>query len=307
MTTFAKLARLLFGAALMAGVATQSEAASSSTYLALGDSLTYGLGTTQDNGQGGSSSGVVSQYASALATSNGGMAPSVVNLSLPGEALATYSSTDANYSANTNYYVAGTANGAPQSSQQDMFYHYVMTAASNGSPVTNITISLGMTDINNILNAPGFSTMSLTQQASAIQTGLGQIATEYTALMSSIRGLLPDAKIDLIGAYNPYNATPGNPLASSAESAILGLNNIIQAQAAANGATYIDTYTAFLGKEGSLTNILGTGSIDPTAAGYSAIGNLLSASAVPEPSTVFLAAFGVIGLAGHAWRRRQAA
>ncbi len=305
MKTFAKLAPLLPALALMAFGATHSEAASSSTYLSLGDGLGYGTGTTQDNGQGGPNAGFVSQYANSLAAMSGGTAPNVVNLALPGVSLANYNTTLPNYTANTNYYVAGTANGVPQSSQQDMFYHYALAAGANGSPVTNITLSLGMTDVTNILNAPGFSTMSLTQQSAAIQTGLSQISTEYASVLNSIHSLLPNAKIDLIGAYNPYNATPNNPLAASAESAILGLNSIIQSQAASTGATYINTYSAFLGKEGTYTNILSTGGIDPTAAGYSAIGQLLNASAVPEPSSIFLATVGLLGLAGHTWRRRR--
>jgi lysophospholipase L1-like esterase len=306
MTMFAKIARLLPALALMVVVTDQAKAASSSTYLSLGDSLAYGPGTTQDNGQGGSSAGFVSQYASALAAANGGVAPNVINLALPGESLATFNSTDANYTANSNYYVAGTVNGVPQASQESMLYHYIAVAAASGSPVTNITISLGMTDLMNILNAPGFSTLTQAQQAAEVQAGLTQISGEYSSILTLVHALAPNAKVDLIGAYDPYNGSPTSSIVTSAGAGVLGLNNILQSLAQGTGATYINTYSAFLGNEGAFTNVL-NGSINPTAAGFSAIGALLSSTVVPEPGTVFLAAFGVIGLAGHAWRRRRAA
>ena len=306
MKTFETIARGLATLAVLVLFAARSDA-SSSSYLSLGDSLAYGPGSSQDNGTGGTSSGFVSQYASSLAAANGGVAPSVINLALPGEALATYGSTDSNYTANTNYIVQGTSNGQPQASQQDMFYHYVMTAASSGSPVTNVTISLGMQDMMNVINAQGFTSLSSSQQNSAIQAGLSTVSSQYATLLSEIRGLLPNAKIDIIGAYNPYNATPNSPLAGAAQQAITGLNTVLQSVAGANNATYVNTYSAFLGNEGTFTNILNNGSINPTPAGYSAIANLLSPTVAPEPSSIALALAGVVGLAGHAWRRRRAA
>jgi lysophospholipase L1-like esterase len=308
MMTFAKIARLLPALALLVVVTDQAKAASSSTYLSLGDSIAYGPGTTQDNGQGGSSAGFVSPYVSALASVNGGVAPNVINLALPGETAATFNTTDPNFTANSNYYVAGTVNGVPQASQESMLFHYVAVAAASGSPVTNITISFGMTDLMNLLNAPGFSTLTQAQQSAQVQAGLAQISGEYSSILTLVHTLAPNAKVDLIGAYNPFNATPNSPLATSAASAVLGLNNILQSLSQqGTGSTYINTYSAFLGNEGTFTNILSNGSVEPTAAGFSAIGALLSSTVVPEPGTVFLAAFGVIGLAGHAWQRRRAA
>jgi lysophospholipase L1-like esterase len=153
----------------------------------------------------------------------------------------------------------------------------------------------------NILNSPGFASMSLVQQATAVQNGLTTIQSQYDALMNEIKNVLPNTKIDLIGAYNPFHATPNSPLAGIAEPAFLGLNNIIQSEASKFGASYIDTYTAFLGHESTYTNIL-SGSGTPTAAGYSAIANALGAT-VPEPSTAFAAGFGLVGLA--LWHRRN--
>jgi lysophospholipase L1-like esterase len=187
-----------------------------------------------------------------------------------------------------------------------MLYHYVAAAAASGSPVTNVTISLGMSDMMNILNANGFASLTQAQQTAQIQAGLNQVASTYATILTLVNQLAPNAKIDIVGAYNPYNATLSSPIATSAASAILGLNNVLQSLSQNTGATYINTYSAFLGNEAVYTNMVSTGSYAPSPAGYSAIGALLSAQVVPEPSTVFLAAFGVIGLAGHTWRRRRA-
>src|SRR5205814_10500122 len=110
---------------------------------------------------------------------------------------------------------------------------------------------------------------------------------QYTGLLNEIHNVLPNTKIDLVGAYNPYHATPNDPLAPIAEPAFLGLNKIIQGEATSTGAAYINTYTAFLGHEGTFTNVLGgQGNINPTAAGFSAIAGQLDSTVVPEPGTI---------------------
>ncbi len=300
MNTITKPARALFFLALLALGSIRAEAASMSTYLALGDSIAYGSGMTEDAAPGSTvTSGYVSQFASTMAQANGGVAPNVFNLALPGETLASFNSGNPDTSANTLY-------SSTLTNQNMAFMHYMASQLAAGNQINTVTISLGTQDIMNILNTPGFGSMSLIQQATAIQTGLAQIQSQYTTLMSEIRNVLPNATIDLVGAYNPFHATPNSPLAPMAEPAFLGLNNILQQEASTYKANYINTYTAFLGNESSYTNILGgTGNISPTATGYAAITTQLDATIVPEPSTFLIAGFGLAGVALHARRRRR--
>ncbi len=302
MNTPSRIARALIVVAASTLVGARAEASSLSTYISLGDSIAYGSGSTQDAAPGSvGSTGFVSQFAGTLGQANGGTVPNVINLALPNETLGSFLSGNSDSAANSNY-------GSSHATQFSEFLQTVTSQAAAGQGIGTVTIALGTSDIANILNSPGFASLSLVQQATALQSGLALIQAEYAGVLAGVRTLLPNAQIDLIGAYNPYHATPNSPLAPIAEPAFLGLNNIIQGEASQFGATYINTYTAFLGHEGTYTNILGgQGNIEPTAAGDSAIAALLAPSAVPEPSTLFLAGFGLIGLAGHAMRRRREA
>ena len=209
--------------------------------------------------------------------------PNVFNLALPNETLASFYGGNANPAANTSY----TSGLATQDHGVPALHGEPQLAI--GHSIGTMTIALGTSDIANILNTPGFASMSLIQQATALQSGLNTIQSEYSALMTVIRNVLPNTQIDLIGAYNPYHATPNDPIAPIAEPAFLGLNKIIQGEATKFGATYVDTYTAFLGHESTYTNITGgQGNINPTPAGFGAIASQLGSTTVPEPSTLFL-------------------
>jgi lysophospholipase L1-like esterase len=294
---------LLILALVSAAIATRVEAAGISSYISLGDSIAYGSGSAQDAAPGsGTSSGFVSQFAGSLSRSNGGAAPNVFNLALPNETLASFTGGNPAAASNTLY------TSGSRGTQNGMFLHYMASELAAGHKIDTVTVALGTSDINNILKSAGFSTLPLSQQAAKVEAGLAQIQSQYSSLLGDIHNVLPNTRIDLIGAYNPYHATPSDPIAPIAEAAFLGLNKIIQGEATSSGATYVDTYTKFLGNEGTYTNILGgKGDINPSASGFSAIAAQLDPTVVPEPSTLFLAAFGVAGLAGHSWRRKNRA
>ncbi len=297
MTRPRKAAFALLSLAFSAAIATRSEASGTSTYLSLGDSYAYGI----DNQTGPASvgdQGYVSRYANYLKRAAGGVRPNVVNLGAPFESLGTFFSGGNVYAgANLNY-------TTPTTNQNGLLLQNIQSQVAAGNSIDHVTVALGTMDVMNLLNSPGFSSLTLPQQATALGTTLAQIQASYSALMGEVHALLPNAQVELIGGFNPFHAMPNNPLAPIAEPAFLGLNKIIQGAAASFGGTYIDTYSKFLGHEGTYTHVLGSpADINLTARGFAAIAASVEAASVPEPSTLFLAGLGLAALAGRARRR----
>ena len=127
-------------------------------------------------------------------------------------------------------------------------------------------------------------------------------------ILAEIHAMAPGAKVLAVGEYNPFPASPNNPLNAIAATAIQGLNSTIQAVAGQWGATYVDTYDAFLGHEGQYTYMSPTSTnVHPNALGYSVIASQIEAAAVPEPSTFAVFGVGFVGLLVAARRRARAA
>lgn len=287
------------------------------TYLALGDSLTFGetdLQYRQSNGD----RGYVGLVANSLAAQNGGVRPNVVNLAIDGETTASFTSgsgrvppvtgrTDAILaSENTNY------NPNALVSQNALFLAAVSTQKALGNTISTVSITLGDNDIFQLATMPGFTPGSANDPLLA--STLATYRSNYSAILSEIRGLLPTAQILLVGDYNPFPAEPGNAFGPLAGVAGPMVNSIIQSLATQFGANYIDTATPFIGHEAAYTyqaalpsgstvggtygGTLPLGDVHPNALGYGVIAAAITPALVPEPSSLVLVGLGLVAAFG---------
>jgi lysophospholipase L1-like esterase len=283
--------------------------AGSMTYLAIGDSVAFGETTFTNNPSNGDR-GYVADYASYLAGKNGGVAPAVANTAIDGETSSSFFSgsgrvlsvpgtTDQTVAAwNTNYA------SNPSLPQNVLFQQEIASAKASGNPVGVISVSLGANDLFTLALSSAFQTASPANQKLMLEQTLGTLANNYATVLSEIHAEAPNAKVFLMGEYNPFPGQPSNPLNAIAGPAIQGLNATIEALAAKFGAQYVDTYTPFVGNESAYTYIAALpGDVHPNALGYSVIAGQIEA--VPEPSTIAILGLGLGGLAFVARRRRR--
>jgi lysophospholipase L1-like esterase len=287
----------------------QPAGAGTMTYLALGDSLAFGETTFTQNPSNGDR-GYVADYANFLATQNGGVAPNVVSLGIDGETTSSFLTgtgrvisiagmTDQQLAAwNTNY-------TNPAVSQNQMMQQEILSAQAAGNPVGVVTISLGANDLFKLAADPTFLAATPAVQQQMLAATLNQVGSTYAVMLAEIHALDPTAKVYAVGEYNPFPATPSNPLNAFAATAIQGLNASIQSVAGKWGATYVDTYTPFVGNEAQYTYMtVVPGDVHPNALGYSVIAQqLINATPAPEPSTLAVLGLGFAALAATARHR----
>jgi lysophospholipase L1-like esterase len=290
----------------------QPARAGTMTYLALGDSVAFGETDFTQNPSNGDR-GYVADYAAFLATQNGGVTPNVVNLGIDGETTTSFLTgsgrvisipgmTDQQLAAwNTNY-------TNPTTPQNQMMIQEIASAKAAGNPVGVVTVSLGANDLFQLAANPAFLNGTPAEQEAMLKSTLNQVGSIYTALLAEIHGLDPTAKVYAVGEYNPFPANPNNPLNAFAAQAIMGLNATIQSVAGSLGATYVDTYTPFVGHEAQYTYMSPTSdNVHPNTLGYSVIANQIIAATVPEPSTFAVMGLGFTALAVTARRRARRA
>jgi lysophospholipase L1-like esterase len=282
----------------LALVSHRTAGAGNMTYLSIGDSVAFGETTFTNNPSNGLR-GFVSDYASYLATQNGGAQPNVVNLAIDGETSSSFftgsgrvlsvpGETDQISAAwNTNY----SAN--PLVTQNIKMEQAIIAAKVAGNGVGVVTISLGANDLFTLAATPAFLSASPANQQAMLMKTLSTIAGNYATVLGEIHALAPNAKVFTLGEYNPFPGQPGNPLSAIASPAI-------------QGAHYVNTYSPFVGNESAYTYIAALpGDVHPNALGYSAIAGAIEA--VPEPSTFAVMGLGFAGLAYAARRRRRQA
>ncbi len=289
------------------------------TYIALGDSLTFGetnLSYVQSYGD----RGYVGLVADSLASQSGGVRPNVVNLAIDGETSSSFTTgvgrvapvvgrTDAILAAeNLNY------NPNALVSQNTLFQAAVATQHALGNAVTTVSITLGDNDLFALANLPGFTPGSANDPMLA--SALAAYQANYSAILAEVRALLPNATILLVNDYNPFPAQPGNPFGPLAGVGGPMVNGIIQGLATQYGARYVDDASAFVGHEAAYTylpgqpsgssvggtygGVLPLGNVHPNALGY---GVIAAAATVPEPSSWILLGLGIATVAGLRARR----
>ncbi|MDB5349666.1 MAG: hypothetical protein JWN86_913 [Planctomycetota bacterium] len=290
-------------AMVLASATPRPAEAGSMTYIALGDSLAFGETDFTHNPSYGDR-GYVAKYADSLASQNGGVRPNVVNLGVDGETTTSFfGGGQAAAPLNLNYPSAST-------SQNTLLTSKIASELAAGHTIGAVTISLGANDLFAVVGAPGFFALSPAQQQGAILASMSTIQNNYTALLTELHALVPNAAVTVVGDYNPYAALPAgaSPLVGLAGPAIQLLNAVIAGQASAFGAKYVDLYTPFIKHEGEYTYILapppGT-NVHPNEFGYGVIANAINP--VPEPSTMALMGVLGLGIAGRAYRRKTAA
>ncbi len=287
------------------------------TYLALGDSVAFGETDFTHNPSDGDR-GYVSLFADYLATKDGGVSAerreschrrrkSTTSFTtgklgrvpfLPGLTDASLASLNSNYAAD------------PLATQSAQMQAEIAKQAAAGNTINNVSVSLGSDDLFAMALNPKFATLNATQQQATLLATLATIQSNYNAILTQIQTLLPHANIIVMGTYNPFTAAPGSPFAPLAGPAIAGLNQVLQGLAAAHGARYVDTASAFVGHEAAYTYItaLSAGSMNvynvhPNSLGYVAIEAQIQA--VPEPSTVLLFGALGVGLCCNRYRRSR--
>lgn len=302
-------------------VGVSGQALAGPTYVALGDSITFGE-TDLLYRQSFGDRGYVSRYADVLANRNGGSRPDVINLAIDGETASSFMTgsgrtppivgrTDVPLQLENLNYSAG--NLVPQGT---LFASTVAAQQALGNTINTVTITLGFNELAALASLP--TQVALTQ----IAPTLDAYQASYAAVLTQIRNLLPNADLALLGYFNPFPADPASPAAPIFAAGGGPLNTIIQGLAARFGATYVDNFTPFVGNEARYAyqalqparssvpdpfgGALPIGNVHPNALGYDVIAGQLAAAtpvAVPEPSSLALLLVGV-GALGLVWRRR---
>ncbi|HEU5117254.1 MAG TPA: GDSL-type esterase/lipase family protein, partial [Isosphaeraceae bacterium] len=307
--------RLVVVVTLLLGLAACSRTRAYDTYLALGDSLAFGE-SLQTGAASNGDQGYVAPFADYLATTQGGVRPNVVNLAVNGETSATFFNRGTDPHQNTpipgqpSYFQNTNYDGSPSVSQNALMVATAQGLAASGHTIDTVTLQLGANDFLQYVYGPtGLQLPSQVQIGSAVQ----DIQTNLAVILTEIKALAPTAHIYVLGYYNAFQALPlldptQQSFADQAGTLIVGLNQILAAEAAYFGASYVDLMPGFDGKIPLLTQFVNMpGNVHPNAAGYEQIAQTLAA--VPEPGSLALCALGFTGLTacrlGIAQRRRS--
>lgn len=231
----------------------------------------------------------------------------MVNLALDGETSKSYStglgdrvSPDGIFH-NTNY-----AQFAPNyPTQQQRFQQVVAAAKANGDRIGTVTVQLGANDLFSVAGRPDFLGLPPAVQSQLVMGSFAQLQQNYAAILAEVRGALPDADLYVIGYHNPYGGRPDHPLAPLSVPAVQGVNQVAEGMADAFGGKFASFYDVILGREKELTLILRddeVNNVHMNEAGYAVAGaeliRVASAANTPEPATLTLAAFGLVGALG---------
>ena len=293
---------------------------------ALGDSVTFGEDDLVYEPVPGDR-GYVSRLADLLARGPGPR-PEVRNFAIDGETAESFQTGEGRLPPvegrtdrilalqNTSYTEAGGIE-----TQQEKFLDAVAAERAMGNTVEAITITLGFNDLASLASLP-------TEEAlDAIPETLDAFEASYSDVLSTIRGVAPDAPLYLPAYYNPFPADPDSPAAPIFFEAGSDLNSIIEDLAGEFGGTYIggvpgrfagneeaftfldDQPAGFVLTEGPFGGELPIGNVHATEAGYEAIADAFAAeldiAPIPVPAALPLYLGALMGGALVLRRRRR--
>ena len=313
-------------ATLALGLAGASPAAAAPVLLALGDSVTFGEDDLVYEPVPGDR-GYVSRLADLLARGPGPR-PEVRNFAIDGETADSFQDgtgrtppvegrTDRILALqNTSYDEAGGIE-----TQQRKFLDAVAAERAVGNTVRAITITLGFNEL------AALATMPTDEALAAIPETLDAYRENYADVLSTIRGVAPEAPLYLPAYYNPFPADPDSPAAPIFFEAGSDLNRVIEDLAEEFGATYVggvperfvgreeaftfldDQPAGFVLAEGPFGGELPIGNVHATEAGYGAIAGAFAAeldiAPIPVPAALPLYLGALAGGALVVRRRRK--
>lgn len=306
---FAAVLALLSGTG---GLAVEARA-DFGTYIAVGDSLAFGVGFDDSTGDTSNGDrGYVKGLADTIKFRNGGVRPTVFDYGISGETSASYfplnlgNGVQGNTAAarNSNY-----ASGVQTVAQRTQVLNRISSEHGLGHQVSLITVNLGSNDLNLILLNPA---LTLAQKQAAVGPALAAFAQNEGTLLQELKIAAPEAKILVLDYYDPFapfRNLPDNPATDQlratallAQPALVALDQTIGSVAQSLGVKFVDVMPSFIGNELALTFIGtvfsdGVVRVHPNQAGYDVITTQLGV-AVPEPSSFILLGLGVAGLAG---------
>ena len=278
-------------------------------YLALGDSLTFGInaaaGENPATPPSAGDQGFVANLADRLTPYNGGIRPKVDNLAVYAETsdslitgMPPIGWTKRNAAINSAY-------TSPSDTQFGLMQSHIAAIHSAGDTVGYASFMIGVNDIFYVTATPAFVNGTPTEQQQLLANTIANVQTNYLTVLATLKTLAPEARIVLPTYYNAYPAGY-EPQHSLYNSILAGYRAYVQADAQAFGATMVDLNPLFSGNELTLTNI-GSGDIHPTSAGYSVIGEALFAAIVPEidPASFSSALALLLGSLGLVERRSR--
>ena len=312
--------------ALALGLVGASPAVAAPVLFALGDSVTFGEDDLVYEPVPGDR-GYVSRLADLLARGPGPR-PEVRNFAIDGETAESFMdgtgrtppvvgrTDDILALQNTSYDEAGGIE-----TQQEKFLDAVAAERAMGNTVEAITITLGFNEL------AALATMPTEEALAAIPETLDAYRENYTDVLSTIRGVAPDAPLFLPAYYNPFPADPDSPAAPIFFEAGSDLNSIIEDLAGEFGGTYIGGVPSrFMGNEEAFTFLdeqpagfvltegpfggeLPIGNVHATEAGYRAIADAFAAeldvAPIPVPAALPLSLGALAGLGMLARRGRR--
>jgi lysophospholipase L1-like esterase len=221
------------------------------TYLALGDSIAFGVGAS-DPGEGG----YVALVYKALRASQRyrGQDLQLVNLSLPG------------------------ATSADLVAPGGQLEEALGEIERRGDGVQIITIDIGGNDLLTLANrgSPCLSDTDTEECRRAVRRVLGDLQMNLTEVLRRLREASPDATIVVLDLYNPYSGT-GDPRETIAELGVGQINGVIGA-AAGDPALNVRLASVFQLFSGRGPSWIAPDGIHPNDSGHAVIAEVVLAA-----------------------------